>query len=365
MQTMPTTLTNPGFGVTPAKDNSPAEQERVGRDYLGAMQQRYGDLNTALMAYNWGPGNVDKWIAGGKNPAEVPAETQAYVPKVLAALNQGGGVSVLGPPAAQPTAQATAQPAAARYEGPLPQIPEDHQLAYQDNERNKALAAAHQVLNTVDPRTPMGYQAIVAAKAQIDTLNLQKFDTQTLRLAHLAGTDEHSLSMLMQVFKREAGFRGDVRRVGNGQYVLVGDDGKQIGEPTTASDIASQVYRNISPIIMAREQEIDLAQRKAYAESHGKSEGEKDAKIAEANTRGQWEYNKEVAGKTIEGQQSNAPVWNPTTGTSAITSTKNGSVGIINIPQQADPITGLKPTYAPVNTRSTNATEQRVLGLAR
>ena len=86
MQTMPGTLRDPGFGVTPAKDNSPAEQERVGRDYLQAMIAKYGNIEHALVAYNWGPTNADKWIAAGADPAALPKETREYVPKVLSQL---------------------------------------------------------------------------------------------------------------------------------------------------------------------------------------------------------------------------------------------------------------------------------------
>jgi hypothetical protein len=103
MQTMPSTLRDPGFGVQPARDNSPAELERVGKDYLGAMLNKYGDPRLALAAYNWGPGNVDKAIQQtGGNPDAVlaiaPAETRNYVPKVLAGAQmpgRPGGVSAI------------------------------------------------------------------------------------------------------------------------------------------------------------------------------------------------------------------------------------------------------------------------------
>lgn len=93
MQTMPGTLRDPGYGVTPARDQSPAEQERVGKDYLGAMLRQYADPRAALAAYNWGPGNVDNALraAGGNVDAmlaSAPAETRAYVPKVLAQAGQ-------------------------------------------------------------------------------------------------------------------------------------------------------------------------------------------------------------------------------------------------------------------------------------
>lgn len=84
MQVMPQTAADPGFGVQPAQDNSPQELQRVGNDYLGAMMNRYhGNQQQALQAYNWGPGNVDKLLSGQIQPSQIPAETQAYVPKVM------------------------------------------------------------------------------------------------------------------------------------------------------------------------------------------------------------------------------------------------------------------------------------------
>lgn len=85
MQTMPATLENPGFGVQPAADTSPAEERRVGKDYLRAMMKRYGgDVDKALAAYNAGPRAVDKAVASaGDNYMNLlPTETQNYVQKV-------------------------------------------------------------------------------------------------------------------------------------------------------------------------------------------------------------------------------------------------------------------------------------------
>lgn len=81
MQVMDTTNTDPGFGVKPAQDNSVEERARVGRDYIGAMIQKYGDPIKAIAAYNWGPGNLDKAIAkhGDDWMSAAPAETQKYV----------------------------------------------------------------------------------------------------------------------------------------------------------------------------------------------------------------------------------------------------------------------------------------------
>lgn len=82
MQVMPGTARDPGFGVAPARDDSPEELARVGRDYLAAMQQRYqGDTDKALAAYNAGPGAVDEAMAkhGAEWLKHMPAETREYV----------------------------------------------------------------------------------------------------------------------------------------------------------------------------------------------------------------------------------------------------------------------------------------------
>jgi soluble lytic murein transglycosylase len=100
MQVLDGTNTDPGFGVKPAQDNSLAERARVGRDYLQAMLQRYGDPAKAWAAYNAGPGTLDKAVKaagqGGDWLSKLPQETQKYVTANMAQL-QGGGGSVPRP----------------------------------------------------------------------------------------------------------------------------------------------------------------------------------------------------------------------------------------------------------------------------
>ena len=88
MQVMPKTIKDPGFGVIPAKSSSPDEIARVGVDYLQAMKQKYGDTEKALIAYNWGPGSTDKWIASGADPKKLPQETKTYVERVKGFLGK-------------------------------------------------------------------------------------------------------------------------------------------------------------------------------------------------------------------------------------------------------------------------------------
>ena len=45
--------------------------------------RRFGNWSDTIAAYNWGPGNVDQWIARGRNAAQLPAETTRYIERVL------------------------------------------------------------------------------------------------------------------------------------------------------------------------------------------------------------------------------------------------------------------------------------------
>ncbi len=83
MQVMPATARQPGYSVKPAGDESEEEYTRVGKDYAMALLKNYGgDLEATLVAYNYGPGNANKWIASGRNKSDLPKETRDYITKV-------------------------------------------------------------------------------------------------------------------------------------------------------------------------------------------------------------------------------------------------------------------------------------------
>ena len=84
MQLMPRTAR--GLGV---KDPlNPDENIPGGLRYAKQMLDKYGDEKLAAMAYNWGPGNVDKWLKSGKGIEALPRETRNYA----AAFAEGGKV---------------------------------------------------------------------------------------------------------------------------------------------------------------------------------------------------------------------------------------------------------------------------------
>lgn len=73
-QLMPGTAKD--LGVDPT---NPDQNLEGGARYLKQQLDKYGNLDHALVAYNWGPGNADMWIKSGADPARLPAETRAYL----------------------------------------------------------------------------------------------------------------------------------------------------------------------------------------------------------------------------------------------------------------------------------------------
>jgi len=80
MQLMPATAKD--LRVDP---KCPQQNVRGGVSYLKRLIAKYGDISHALMAYNWGPANLDAYLSTGKGKRgqEMPEETRRYVDGVL------------------------------------------------------------------------------------------------------------------------------------------------------------------------------------------------------------------------------------------------------------------------------------------
>jgi hypothetical protein len=118
MQLMPGTMKDPGFGVPTMAElrarglSEEAANRLVGQKYLEAMYKKYGNKPHALMAYNWGPGRMDKWLASGADPKKVPSETRDYVKSVM------GGNAAPASATGAPAASGTRVPTLANYVEP-------------------------------------------------------------------------------------------------------------------------------------------------------------------------------------------------------------------------------------------------------
>jgi soluble lytic murein transglycosylase-like protein len=66
------------------------------------LYRRYGNWPDAVSAYNWGPGNLDAWIAQGRPAASLPLGVERYRERVL---REGGISQTPGDPLARTSMQ--------------------------------------------------------------------------------------------------------------------------------------------------------------------------------------------------------------------------------------------------------------------
>ncbi|EAB5376853.1 lytic transglycosylase domain-containing protein [Salmonella enterica] len=75
----------------------PEKSRAAAQIYMSKLLKKYdGNLDNALMAYNWGMGNVDKWIANGSDPAKLPKETMDYTGKIRSAMGLSDANNSIG-----------------------------------------------------------------------------------------------------------------------------------------------------------------------------------------------------------------------------------------------------------------------------
>ncbi len=66
-----------------------SQNRMLGRAYLARLYRRYGNWPDAVSAYNWGPGNLDAWIAQGRPADGLPLGVERYRERVL----RDGGIA--------------------------------------------------------------------------------------------------------------------------------------------------------------------------------------------------------------------------------------------------------------------------------
>ena len=72
----------------------PIENRMLGRAYLARLYHHYANWADAVAAYNWGPGNMDVWIGGGRQIDKFPAAVSLYRVRVMFGAPMGGSAAV-------------------------------------------------------------------------------------------------------------------------------------------------------------------------------------------------------------------------------------------------------------------------------
>jgi soluble lytic murein transglycosylase-like protein len=68
----------------------PEVNRAYGTQYLKALKDRFdGNVEHALVAYNWGPNAASRWIADGADKSKLPEETRNYLKKIQSQLTNG------------------------------------------------------------------------------------------------------------------------------------------------------------------------------------------------------------------------------------------------------------------------------------
>lgn len=273
MQVMDATNASPGFGVSPAQNGTLEERSRVGKDYLAAMQKRYGNDVHALVAYNWGPGNADKWIASGADVNKLPAETRKYVADVQAQMGavqpqQTAAAPQQEAPAQNLTGQATVM------SGP------NYDLGMQQ------LKQQYDYLTTVMHNT-FDSQQRLQILGQMQQLQQRGQEMQIERIGQAAQFNPQALQQLVSLAAGRVGQPIGVVTDGNGQAQLVRQDGQPIqgqwGQPMPTAVLVDAILNNLIPSRAAANSADAAVRSKAMAESTGKAVGEMQVETVKGN----------------------------------------------------------------------------------
>jgi hypothetical protein len=169
----------------------PPVNRALGRAYLAQMYRRYGDWRDTVLAYNWGPGNVDRWLAAGRPTDWLSSGVLRYVGRVL---NDDGD------PADDPATLAAAGPpppvAPASFAPALPETPValigNPRLRREVAVNDQTIGELSAFLDASAPQRPLdaGYVAETAAwlrSVGVDPVLLAKQDPASRERLRQAG----------------------------------------------------------------------------------------------------------------------------------------------------------------------------------
>lgn len=132
----------------------PPENRALGRAYLARMFRRFGDWRDTVLAYNWGVGNVDHWIAAGRPADWLSSGVVRYVDRVL---GDGADAASSAPMAPEVLPSAPLEPV--DFAPPLREIPAasigDVHLRREVADNNRRLDTLRAFLDASAPPRPI------------------------------------------------------------------------------------------------------------------------------------------------------------------------------------------------------------------
>jgi hypothetical protein len=69
------------------------QNRALGGSYLARMFRHYGSWPDAVVAYNWGPARIDRWISDGRLIDKLPTSVARYQTRVLAESGAFAGIA--------------------------------------------------------------------------------------------------------------------------------------------------------------------------------------------------------------------------------------------------------------------------------
>lgn len=171
------------------------ENRFLGRAYLGRMYTRYGNWQDALLAYNWGPGNLDQWIDAGRPADRLNTDLSRYVTRVLSESLSPDDPFNLEP--APPAAELPTTSGSQKSTTPTPLV---HEETISDPRLRKMVAGNNRMLaqlrTLLDAMTPQDGDGALAESS------LSWLTSKGIEPAKLAAADAEAVRRL-----REAGAR--------------------------------------------------------------------------------------------------------------------------------------------------------------
>lgn len=206
MQLMPATAR--GLGITEQQRFDPDKNVGAGTLFLRQLHTQFGNTPDALRAYNWGPGNMRKYLRRVRNGqrATMPRETNEYVSRIAWYYYDYGGkgnmfagiqpISPRGKPQnnGNRAGSATANPNRAQTEEmlrgtgqtcPKPQLPEQPSMDEKVPEMSLPAPVGGSGKVVIDPaKVAQWTQMAIEARKQLETLKGQ-YNTLTKGMAGL------------------------------------------------------------------------------------------------------------------------------------------------------------------------------------